>query len=138
MRVLQLLVFAFLFVGLLSCEKMDNEKYNKKKHQYGECGMEFYSFCTDNKFENPNIQSDNLGVIIVKPLVYSDDCNCIVEGTVKYLESGQTVAMVYYYGKDCDSMAKKVLCVDGDCESKKIEICYFYPSNCDTPNQSVE
>lgn len=129
----------FVFVGVavfafLSCEK-ENKKFDKSKHGLWECGVGMYN-CTDDRFEDPYIQQENLEVFIFEPLVISDDCNCIVQGAVKYVENGKTVALVYYGDGECGSQAKKVLCVNGDCKSKFVSYCYFTPSNCDFTNQT--
>ncbi len=135
MRWLHIVWVGLFFVGVVSCEKYEDEKYEKEKFEYWECGMKAYDECDDLRFEDPYIQSENLDVYMVKPLVVSADCNCIVEGVVKYVENGKTVAMVYYGDGECGESAKKVFCVDGNCDSKKVTVCYFYLSNCETPNQ---
>ena len=136
MKWLSVIFCGFLFFGVTSCEKYDKEKWDKKKHEYGECGVGAWSMCDDTRFEDPYIQSDNLEVFILSPLVVSDECNCIVEGKVKYVENGKTAAMVYYYSGECGGEAKKVFCIDGNCDSKKSPVCYFYPANCNEPDQT--
>lgn len=49
--------------------------------------------------------------IITKPLVKTDDCKYIVEGTIEYLLDGKTVAIVDFGNGECDDIATKT--VDG-------------------------
>lgn len=49
--------------------------------------------------------------VITKPLVKTDDCKYIVEGTIEYLKDGKTVAVVDYGNGECDNIATKT--VDG-------------------------
>ncbi len=50
--------------------------------------------------------------IITKPLVKTDDCQYIVEGTIEYLLNGETVAIVDFGNGECDNIATKT--VDGE------------------------
>jgi hypothetical protein len=47
--------------------------------------------------------------VIIHPLVKTDDCNYIVEGTIKYYEiaTGELAATVYYGNGTCDKWATK-------------------------------
>ena len=47
--------------------------------------------------------------IITKPLVKTDDCQYIVEGTIEYLLDGETVAIVDYGNGECDNIATKTV-----------------------------
>ena len=49
--------------------------------------------------------------IITKPLVKTDDCKYIVEGTIEVLLDGETVAIIDYGDGECDNIATKT--VDG-------------------------
>ena len=49
--------------------------------------------------------------IITKPLVKTDNCKYIVEGTIEFLLNGETVAIVDYGDGECDNIATKT--VDG-------------------------
>ena len=111
----------FLFV---SCEKMDYSS-KKEKEWYGECGMQNYNYCSNTDYEDPNIVEEGLKVHVFEKLVVSSECNCIVSGAVKYVKNNKTVALVYYGNGSCDNQAKKVLCVNGDCEGKDVSVCYF-------------
>jgi len=75
----------------------------------------------------PSSDKENLGTkkYIYEPIVYSDDCNCIVKGKVKYIENGKTVALVDYGTGACDNFAQKTLCVDGKCEGGTVTSFQF-------------
>ncbi len=66
--------------------------------------------------------------IIVKDLVESEDCGCIVSGMEKYLENGQTRFLIYYKYEECEGYGYKVVCENGDCEDA--EKCKFF-QDCD-------
>ena len=66
---------------------------------------------------------------IVKELVISEDCECIVSGMEKYLENGQTRFLIYYKYEGCVGYGYKVTCINGDCE-KDVEKCKFL-QDCD-------
>lgn len=53
---------------------------------------------------------------VYEPLVYSESCNCIVKGKVKFLEDCKTVALLDYGNGECDSLATKTICKNGKCE----------------------
>lgn len=53
---------------------------------------------------------------VYEPIVFDDNCNCIVYGKVKYLKDCQTVALVDYGNGTCDDIATKTICKDGKCE----------------------
>jgi hypothetical protein len=52
---------------------------------------------------------------IYEPIVISSNCNCIVSGKVKYLKNCKTVALLDYGNGNCDNVATKIICVDGNC-----------------------
>ena len=128
--ILLLSLSVFLFT---SCEKF--EKPSEEKEYYLECGMQFDDYCSDTNFEDPTIVEEGLSVYIFEPLVVSDDCNCIVSGAVKYVKNNKTVALVYYGDGDCDHIAKKIICVNGDCKDKNASVCFFDP-NCASPDNN--
>lgn len=53
---------------------------------------------------------------IYEPIVYDEDCNCIVAGKVKYLKECQTAVLLDYGNGDCDNLAIKTICKNGKCE----------------------
>jgi len=54
---------------------------------------------------------------IYEPIVFDEDCNCIVAGKVKYIKDCQTVALVDYGNGTCDTIATKTVCKNGKCEA---------------------
>jgi hypothetical protein len=58
---------------------------------------------------------------IYEPIVISEDCNCIVAGKVKYLKDCKTVALIHYGDGECDNIATKIICENGDCYGKDNE-----------------
>lgn len=120
--------FILVFVGLfsVSCEKVEYEKEKKEEVFYGVCGVGCgIDFCTDSSYENPDQVSSDVEVYIVEPMVISNECGCVVSGLVKYLKNGQTVALVSYGKGECDNLAEKILCVNGDCDDKNAVKCMF-------------
>ncbi|UTW67738.1 hypothetical protein KFE94_06400 [bacterium SCSIO 12643] len=121
-------VLFLFFIGLVfsACEKVEYEKENKKGNFYGVCGVGCgVDFCTDSSYENPDQVASDVEVYILEPLVVSDECGCIVKGMVKYLKNGETAAMVSYGNGECDDIAEKILCVNGDCDDKNAVKCMF-------------
>ena len=55
---------------------------------------------------------------IYDPIIVDDECNCIVAGKVKYLHNCETKALVHYGSGECDNMALKIFCKDGNCFDK--------------------
>jgi len=53
---------------------------------------------------------------IYEPIVYDEDCDCIVSGKVKYLDNCITVALLDYGNGECDNVATKTICNNGKCE----------------------
>lgn len=53
---------------------------------------------------------------IYEPIVFDENCSCIVKGKVKYLKDCQTVALLDYGAGVCDELAIKTICVAGNCE----------------------
>ena len=132
MRLLYGLV-GLLIIGLVSCEKQGDIEKLEKEHLWF---CEVYVECNDTRFEDPYQNSENVEIYIIDPLVVSEECNCIVKGIVKYVENGKTAAMVYYGDGKCGNSVKKVFCVNGDCKSKNIEVCYFDQANCNVALQT--
>lgn len=68
---------------------------------------------------------------IYEPLVIDETCNCIVSGKVKYLEDCETVALVDYGNGECDNIATKTVCKNGNCEAKAGAYTEEFEFNCD-------
>ncbi|MDC1221435.1 hypothetical protein N8Z47_02060 [Salibacteraceae bacterium] len=69
--------------------------------------------------------------IIVEELVIDESCGCIVDGMVKYVKNGETIALIKYNDPECEGYAFKILCDDGDCEGKEAKCCKF-EQDCDS------
>ena len=78
----------------------------------------FFSSCDKLDFDKGCKKGDKglLNKYVYEPIVYSDDCDCIVSGKVKYLEEGKTVALVDYGNGSCDNWASKTSCTNGNCK----------------------
>ena len=109
----------YVIVGMLvifsSCKKKD---FWKK-----ECGVKDIGICNGDQTKQYN-NTDYIEYI-VKPIVVSPDCNCIVQGFLKYVKNNKTVALIDYGNGECDEWAVKINCVDGDCEHKMATKCKF-------------
>ena len=71
------------------------------------------------KFKKKECQKyEGFHKFVYEPIVISEDCNCIVSGKVKYLKDCQTMALIYYGDGDCDNIATKIICENGDCFDK--------------------
>ena len=51
-------------------------------------------------------------------IIVDDECNCIVAGKVKYLQNCETKALVHYGDGECDNIALKISCIEGNCYDK--------------------
>ena len=74
----------------------------------------------DKKLD-PKYDCDKLAGVhkfVYESVVISEDCHCIVSGKVKYLKDCKTVALVYYGNGDCDNIATKIICENGNCFDK--------------------
>lgn len=54
---------------------------------------------------------------IYEPIVFDEDCNCIVSGKVKYLKNCKTAILLDYGNGECDNIATKTICKNGKCET---------------------
>ncbi|NQY11866.1 MAG: hypothetical protein HRT71_20415 [Flavobacteriales bacterium] len=95
------------------------------KADYAGCKIKECIECLSNEYEDPYQIADGVTQYIVKPLVVDESCGCIVQGFVKYVKDGKTVALVDYGDGTCDGWATKNICVDGNCEHKKASCCKF-------------
>ena len=87
----------FLLLGLSSCSKFmiskDNGEYECEKLRG------FHKF-------------------VYEPIIIDDECQCIVAGKVKYLNDCETQALIYYGNGDCNNIATKIICKEGNCFDK--------------------
>ena len=74
----------------------------------------------DEKLVHKNDCDKLAGVhkFVYEPIVVSGDCNCIISGKVKYLKDCKTVALVHYGDGECDNLATKIICENGNCFDK--------------------
>lgn len=122
-------IFMVLFI---SCDK--SNLFGKGGDDYKmKCDLTNSTATTDDKYMDPNTNASNTKVDIIKDLITSDDCNCIVSGMVKYRENGKTAALVDYGDGSCDNWVAITICYKGDCEDSKAE-CYKYEQNCGSTN----
>ena len=61
---------------------------------------------------------DGYHKFIYDPIIVDENCNCIVAGKVKYLYNCETKALVHYGNGECDNIALKISCKDGNCYDK--------------------
>ena len=106
-----LLLFIFYFTLISGCIKCPDKNFlgNKKCDELQ--GM--------NKF-------------IYEEIIISDKCNCIVSGKVKYVNDCMTVALIDYGSGECDNIATKILCEEGNCfgENGSQPLLYEYTFDC--------
>lgn len=112
-----ILILLFIALILVSCKKEDKNDY-KFPCNPGECPT-----CVDDAFMHPDSVSSDYQVDFVEELEFSANCNCLVKGLVKYRLNGQTTALVWYGDGECDNLAVRTLCVDGDCEDENAVTC---------------
>ena len=70
---------------------------------------------------------------IYEPIVFDEECNCIVQGKVKYLVDCKTAALVDYGNGECDNIATKTICVNGKCESSAGAYTEEFEIDCEEP-----
>ena len=101
-----------LLLGFSSCSKLiiskDNGEYECEKLQG------FHKF-------------------VYEPIIIDEECQCIVAGKVKYLNDCETQALIYYGNGDCNNIATKIICKEGNCFDKKLMI-YLTPCLGHNPN----
>ena len=112
MKNLLLLLIAFLVVG---CSKLTKDDLSKNYDCKKLAGI--------HKF-------------IYEPIVISEDCNCIVSGKVKYLKNCKTVALIDYGDGNCDNVATKIICIEGNCfdENKNPFSSFEFTIDCNGNN----
>ena len=87
----------------------------------GECDT-----CDDMAFVDPNAEyGHDYHRIVVKPMIFDEECGCYISGLVKITDCGETVAIISYGNGECDAKGLKTTCVDGDCEGDKAYTCEF-------------
>jgi hypothetical protein len=69
---------------------------------------------------------------IYEEIIISDKCNCIVSGKVKYANECMTIALIDYGNGECDNIATKILCDQGNCfgENGSQPLLYKYSFDC--------
>ena len=77
----------------------------------------FFSGCCKLK-KDPCMKFKGYHKFIYEPIEISEDCNCIVAGKVKYLKDCKTIALIDYGDGQCDNIATKIICKNGDCFGK--------------------
>lgn len=149
---LQYLGFALMVVLFASsCNKEDKDCWDKKECAF--CDEKDFPFKgksdayeDDKKDTGKNEGKDDgqeekgcehdIKEIIVEALVMDESCGCYVDGMVKYTKDNQTIALIKYHNPECTGEAIKVLCHDGDCESKKASCCTFI-QECDSKSSTL-
>jgi len=112
------LILSLLLAVVFSCKKYDcGEKAG--------CDLSMCEECLNTDYQDPDNLGPGVVKYVLKPLVIDESCGCIVEGYVKYLKDGQTVALVDYGSGECDKWATINNCVDGKCEHKEASCCKF-------------
>ncbi len=105
MRILTLLVVAIV-ITFTACSKKETNVVgsdsNPLETKFAKEVADIVVLKGEGKYEK----------IITKPLVKTDDCKYIVEGTIEYLLDGETVAIVDFGNGECDNIATKT--VDGE------------------------
>ena len=73
---------------------------------------------------------------IYEKIIISDKCNCIVSGKVKYVKDCMTIALIDYGEGECDNIATKILCDEGNCfgEDGSQSLLYEYTFDCNEKN----
>jgi hypothetical protein len=72
-----------------------------------------------------NLEGNGVEKIIVEPLKKVDNCGCIVAGLIKYVKNGKTLMLLDYGKGECDNIAVKTYCPDGDCTGNQAKVCKF-------------
>jgi|GEM_PF-1094648 len=102
--------------SLSSCNKFEWLEKDKD-HDKEVCGF--------GEMEGDKDDLSSLKEIVYKDIKYGDKCACPTEGAVKYMKDNKTVALVDYGQGDCDNIAVKTVCVNGDCEHPEAEVFEF-------------
>ena len=74
---------------------------------------------------------------IYEEIVYSEDCNCIISGKVKYVKDCQTIALIDFGDGACDNIATKTICSDGKCFGEEGSQILLYEYTFDCNNSTV-
>lgn len=85
----------------------------------------------EREHDNDGRCVNSMQQIIVEELVIDESCGCIVDGMVKYVKNGETIALIKFNDTDCEGFAYKIICDDGDCEGKESKCCKF-EQDCDS------
>jgi len=88
-----------------------------------------FSSCTKSEKKFCDLPSK----YIYEPIVYDEDCQCIVAGKVKYIKNCNTAALLDYGNGTCDNVATKTICVNGKCEEIAGAYTVDFEFNCEAP-----
>jgi hypothetical protein len=120
-----------LFMGWIN-DKLDDEKEDDRdedgdwdKDDKDDFSNEWDDKEIDREHKEDGRCGNSIQQVIVEELIIDESCGCIVDGMIKYIQDGETVALVKYNDTDCEGIGYKIHCVDGDCESKKAKCCIF-------------
>ena len=72
----------------------------------------------DLKQETDCEKWDGYHKFIYDPIIVDEECNCVVAGKVKYLQNCETKALIHYGNGECDNIALKISCLEGNCYDK--------------------
>lgn len=112
--------FSFCLLSSLilfcSCEKLSLDKGDKEL-----CSFDFNldELAVGSWDRNAELNMDATKEYEVENLVYSEDCDCIISGFMKYVENGKTKFLIQYGDGECDTWATKTTCFNGDCCNKE-------------------
>ena len=99
----------------------------------------FLGIACSKPLEKINYKCEHLkgmNKFIYEDIIISDKCNCIVSGKVKYVKDCMTVALIDYGEGECDNIATKILCDEGNCfgEDGSQSLIYEYTFDCNENN----
>ena len=116
---------------LFSCEKSNVIKDKEASTYEFPCKVGECDKCADTEFLDPSIIEHDLKKIVVEPVLFSEACGCYISGLVKYTDCGVTTALVSYGNGECDGVALKTTCVNGDCNSDLATTCEIVLVDCE-------
>lgn len=119
--------FLFTILSFYSCDKMSFDKDNKEICDFVFNLDDLQVGSWDKAAE---LDLSETKEYEVERLVYSEDCDCIVAGFMKYVEHGKTKFLIQYGEGACDSWATKTTCFNGDCCNEESFTEKFEISNC--------
>ncbi len=120
MKTLFITLVTLIAVTFTSCDKFEFDDHDHDGN-YG-CGTTDYG---DKGYWDKSDKPEGAvidGKYVYEEIVYSDDCDCPVKGKVKFVENGQTVALLDYGNGQCDEFGLKTICIDGNCKDDDVTI----------------